>query len=222
MAKVKTGRDTERARVMEIYERLHRMYPDARVALNYKTALDLLVATILAAQSTDVRVNQVTDTLFKKYRVPQDYLAVSEEEFQDEVRSCGFFRQKTRSIRGTCEKIIKDFGGRVPDTMEGLVSLPGVGRKTANVVLSTCYDTPGIIVDTHVRRVSARLGFTKNTDPDKIEQDLMVLWPRDIWTMYSHVIVFHGRTICVARMPKCSVCPVNELCPYPTTGKPKR
>ncbi len=212
----------ERSRALQIYERLHKRYPDARVVLNYKTPLDLLVATILAAQSTDVRVNKVTESLFKKYRKPQDYLAVPKEQLEDEIRECGFFRQKTRSIRSSCERILNDFGGKVPETMEGLVTLSGVGRKTANVVLTACFGQPGIIVDTHVRRVSARLGFTKHTDPDKIEQDLMALWPKEIWAQYSHTLVFHGRTICVARLPKCSTCPVNDLCPYPKSDKPRK
>lgn len=222
MAKNNVKLEAERARTLAIYERLQEAYPDARVALDYTTPLDLLVATILAAQSTDARVNIVTPALFKKYRTPQDWLDVPREQLQDEIRSCGFFRQKARSIQNSCEKILRDFGGEVPRTMEELVTLDGVGRKTANVVLTACFDTPGIIVDTHVRRLSGRLGLSKNTDPNKIEFDLMPLLPPERWAMFSHLLVFHGRTICVARAPKCAVCPVNDICPYPRKAKPKK
>jgi len=219
MARNNAKLEAERARTQQIYDRLQKAYPHARVALDYTTPLELLIATILAAQSTDARVNIVTPALFKKYHTPQDWLDAPREQLQEEIRSCGFFRQKARSIQNSCEKIIRDFGGEVPRTMEELVTLDGVGRKTANVVLSACFDTPGIIVDTHVRRLSGRLGLSKNTDPNKIEFDLMPLLPREKWAMFSHLLVFHGRAICVARAPKCAVCPVNDVCPYPKKTK---
>jgi endonuclease III len=202
-------------RAVRIYERLHEQYPDAGVTLDHKNPLQLLVATIMAAQCTDARVNIVTKKLFKKYKKCRDYLAVPREELAKDVMQCGFFNQKAASIQKSCEIIMREHGGKVPGTMEDLVKLPGVGRKTANVILGVCFDTPGIIVDTHVRRVSARLGLTKHTEPDKIEQDLMRVVPRENWTQFSHLLVFHGRSICVARKPKCPECPVYDLCPYP-------
>ena len=211
--KVTAAGETKRAEM--VYERLHERYPDATVTLDYKDPLQLLVATILAAQCTDARVNIITKDLFKKYKKAADYLAVPREELAKDIMQCGFFNMKSASIQKTSEILLRDYGGKVPGTMEELVKLPGVGRKTANVILGACFDTPGIIVDTHVRRVSARLGFTTHTEPVKIEQDLMKVVPQNKWTMFSHLLVFHGRNICVARKPKCSVCPVNDLCPYP-------
>lgn len=217
----KVSAAAEKRRAEMVYERLHEHYPDAKVSLDYKTPLQLLVATILAAQCTDVRVNIVTKDLFKKYRKAEDYVGAPREELAKDIMQCGFFNQKAASIQKTCEILVRDYGGRVPGMMEELVKLPGVGRKTANVILGACFDTPGVIVDTHVRRVSARLEFTANTDPPKIEQDLMKVVPQDKWTMFSHLLVFHGRNICVARKPKCSICPVNDLCPYPKTHTEK-
>jgi endonuclease III len=205
---------TSRKYALAIYERLHAQYPEAKVSLDYKTPLDLLVATIMAAQSTDARVNILTKKLFKKYRKPQDYLAVPIEELQDDIRQAGFFRQKAKSIVNACRRIIDVHRGKVPGTMEELVQLAGVGRKTANVVLGACFGKPGIIVDTHVGRLSGRLGFTTNTDPVKIEKDLMKILPEELWTQFSHTLVYHGRAICAARTPKCAICPVNDLCPY--------
>jgi len=211
--KVTAASETKRAEM--VYGRLSERYPDATVTLDYKDPLQLLVATILAAQCTDARVNVVTKDLFKKHKKAADYAAVPRDELAKDIVQCGFFNMKAASIQKTSEILVRDYGGKVPGTMEELVKLPGVGRKTANVILGACFDTPGIIVDTHVRRVSARLGFTNNTEPEKIEQDLMQVVPRDKWTMFSHLLVFHGRNICIARKPNCPICPVNDLCPYP-------
>lgn len=205
----------ERKRAELVYARLFERYPDAKVSLNYKNPLQLLVATILAAQCTDARVDIVTRDLFKKYKKAADYAAVPREELAKDIMPCGFYNMKAASIQKTSEILVRDYGGKVPGTMEELVKLPGVGRKTANVILGACFDTPGVIVDTHAKRLSARLGFTTHTEPEKIEQDLMKVVPRDKWTLFSHLLLFHGRNICVARKPKCSICPVSDLCPYP-------
>lgn len=219
MAKIKMTIAANRERAQAIFERLKKAYPDARCSLDYKTPLELLVATVLAAQCTDERVNIVTKTLFKKCRRAQDYVAAPRAELEESIKSCGFFRQKAKSIVNACTRIISEYGGKVPATMDELLTLDGVGRKTANVLLGECFGTPGIIVDTHVRRLSNRLGFTKSDDPVKIEQDLMKIWPREHWTLFSHNLVFHGRKICAARAPKCSECSIADLCPYPTSAK---
>ena len=201
-------------RVPEIVRRLTDAYPDATVALRASNPLEMLVATILSAQCTDERVNAVTQTLFVKYRTPQDYLDVPEEELAADIKPTGFFNQKTRSIRGAAQRIVEEFGGQVPDTMEELVTLPGVARKTANIVLGNSFGTVvGIAVDTHVRRVSQRLGFTTHDDPDKIERDLMELLPADQWFPFTYRLIDHGRAVCVARTPRCEICPVSDLCP---------
>lgn len=201
-------------RAPEIIRRLRKAHPGATVALRASNPLEMLVATILSAQCTDERVNKVTETLFQKYRSPQDYLDVPEEELADDIRSTGFFNQKTRSIRGACRVIVDEFGGEVPATMEGLITLPGVARKTANIVLGNSFGTVvGIAVDTHVRRVSQRLGFTEHEDPDKIEQDLMRLIPKRQWFPFTYTLIDHGRAVCVARTPRCGECPVSDLCP---------
>jgi endonuclease-3 len=193
---------------------LTRRHPDAHVALNFSTPFECLIATILSAQCTDERVNIVTKELFRKYRGPQDYLAVAEDELKEDIHSTGFFNQKAKSIRGACARIVEVYGGEVPDTMEELITLPGVARKTANIVLGNGYGTvEGIAVDTHVRRLANRLGFSEASDPDKIEQDLMRLVPRKQWFPFTYVIIDHGRTICVAKAPKCDQCPVSQLCP---------
>jgi endonuclease-3 len=202
----------ERAPV--VIRRLDRAYPDARVALNFSNPLEMLVATILSAQTTDEGVNKVTATLFNKYRKAEDYLAVPEAELAAELRPTGFFNQKTKSVRGAARRIVEAYGGRVPDTMDDLLTLPGVARKTANIVLGNAYGkVEGIAVDTHVRRVSQRLGFTENTDPDKIEQDLMRTIPRRRWFPFTYVLIEHGRAVCKAPTPRCEVCPVSDLCP---------
>jgi endonuclease-3 len=201
-------------RAPEIVKRLTAAYPEATVALRASNPLEMLVATILSAQCTDERVNAVTEQLFRKYRTPQDYLDVPEEELAADIKTTGFFNQKTRSIRGSARVIVDDFGGKVPATMEELVTLPGVARKTANIVLGNSFDTVvGIAVDTHVRRVSQRLAFTSQEDPEKIERDLMDLLPRPQWFSFTYRLIDHGRAVCVARTPKCEACPVSDLCP---------
>jgi endonuclease-3 len=190
------------------------------VALRFTNPLECLVATILSAQSTDQLVNRVTETLFEKYRTPEDYLKVPESELASDVHATGFFNQKTKAIRGACRKIVEDYGGQVPRSMAELITLPGVARKTANIVQGNSYpdvhaEDPeaGIAVDTHVRRVGQRLGFSEEHDPDKIERDLMGLIPRKDWFGFTYVLIDHGRQVCVARIPKCEICPVNDLCP---------
>jgi endonuclease-3 len=207
-------------RAPEVIRRLKKAYPNAKVALHFTTPLETLVATILSAQCTDERVNQVTRTLFEKYRSCQDYLRVPESELALDIKPTGFFNQKAKSIRAACQKILEDYGGKVPRTMAELDSLPGVARKTANIVQGNAYPEEhrrdpeaGIAVDTHVRRVAKRLGFTSNTDPDKIEQDLMGIVPRKDWFSFTYVLIDHGRQVCKAPTPKCDVCPVNDLCP---------
>lgn len=192
---------------------MHELYPDAHCELNYTNAHELLFATIMSAQSTDANVNRVTETLFKKYRTIADFAAASPEVLQDEIRSTGFFRNKTRHVIGAATRIMEDHGGRVPDSMEELLELPGVARKTANVVLGTYFEKPeGFVVDTHVKRVSYRVGLTKEKDPVKVERDLMKVFPREEWIFLGHALIWHGRRICIARSPKCSICPVNDVC----------
>jgi endonuclease-3 len=201
-------------RAPEIIRTLSEIYPDAKVALNFSTPLEMLVATILSAQCTDERVNQVTKTLFQKYRTPQDYMRVPESELAADIRPTGFFNQKTKAIRGACTRIVEVYAGKVPDTMEDLLTLPGVARKTANIVLGNAFGkVEGIAVDTHVRRLAERLGFSAEMDPDKVERDLMRLVPREKWFAFTYVLIEHGRRICTARNPKCEICPVNRLCP---------
>jgi endonuclease III len=202
----------ERAR--EIYDRLAAHYPDAHCALDFKSPFQLLIATILSAQCTDKRVNMVTPALFKRYRTPAALAAAKPEELEEMIKSTGFFRNKTKSLLGMSNAVADRHGGKIPDTMDELVKLPGVGRKTANVVLGNAYDkNEGVVVDTHVGRVSGRLGLTKETDPVKIEQDLAKLFPREQWTMLAHLLIEHGRTICEARRPKCEICFLNDICP---------
>ena len=213
----RTARLAPSKRIGEIINRLKKAYPDAKTTLNYTNAFELLVATILSAQCTDERVNQVTKTLFKKYTKPEDYLKVPEEELQTDIRSTGFFRNKTKSIRGTSKKLIEDFGGQVPGAMEELLTLPGVARKTANVVLGNVFKiADGVVVDTHVSRLSQRLGLTKNTTAEKIEQDLMKLVPKNEWIRFSHMLILHGRYVCKALRPECENCVLNDLCPSST------
>jgi endonuclease-3 len=201
----------------EIYDRLAEHYPQAHCALDFKTPFQLLVATILSAQCTDKRVNMVTPALFKRYRTPAALAAAKPEELEELIKSTGFFRSKTKSLIGMATAVAEQHDGRVPDELDALVKLPGVGRKTANVVLGNAYDkNEGVVVDTHVGRVSGRLGLTKETDPVKVEQDLMRLFPRDRWTMLAHLLIEHGRTICDARRPKCEVCFLNDICPSST------
>lgn len=200
-------------RARKILAVLKKTHPDAKCALNHRGPLQLLVATILSAQCTDVRVNKVTPALFKRYPTAAALAKAPLPRLEQLVRSTGFYRQKAKSIQRTAGELVKRFKGRVPRTLEELVTLPGVWRKTANVILGNCYGVPGIVVDTHVKRLSYRMGLTHHTDPDKIEQDLMRLLPRKDWTFFSHAMIFHGRRICTAIRPACSTCPVNLLCP---------
>lgn len=201
------------ARVNAILDGLDARYPNVVCALHHNSAWELLVATILSAQCTDVRVNMVTPTLFERYPTPDAFAALQPEELEDDIRSTGFFRNKSKSLVGAARTIISDFGGEVPRTMDELLTIPGVARKTANVVLGSWFKiADGVVVDTHVQRISRRLELTKNEDPRKIEQDLMQVIPRDHWILFSHQIIHHGRAICIARRPKCSECPLEPLC----------
>jgi endonuclease III len=200
-------------RVAEILKRLDQLYPDVSCALTHSSAWELLVATILSAQSTDVNVNRVTPKLFRKYPTVQDFAALTPEQLEPDVRSTGFFRNKSKSVVGAARKIVSDFGGHVPDEMEKLLTLPGVARKTANVVLGTWFKkNEGVVVDTHVHRISRRLELTTQNDPKKIEQDLMKIIPREKWTLFSHQIIWHGRKVCYARKPNCAGCSLETLC----------
>lgn len=198
----------------QVLRRLKKAYPDATIALDFTNPLELLVATILSAQCTDVRVNQVTPALFGKYRTAADYAGADPARFEDEIRSTGFFRNKTKSILGACRRIEEEFDGKVPDTMEDLLTLPGVARKTANVVLGNAFGiASGVVVDTHVQRLARRIGLTRETQPEKIEQDLMALFPKKEWIDLGHRLIAHGRTVCAAKSPRCDGCPLEDLCP---------
>jgi endonuclease-3 len=203
-----------KAPVEETIARLKSAYPDARTALDWKNPLELLVATILSAQTTDVRVNAVTPTLFAKYPTAADYASADPAQLEEDIRPTGFFRNKAKSLRGMARALVDDHGGEVPQTMDDLVALPGVGRKTANVVLGNAFSVDeGVVVDTHVRRLSNRLGFTTHNDPEKIEGELMKTVPKRDWTVFSHLLILHGRSVCKARKPACEDCVVNDLCP---------
>ena len=200
-------------RIAEILKRLDQTYPDVTCALTHTSVWELLVATILSAQSTDVRVNMVTPELFRKYPTVQDFAALTPEQLEPDVRSTGFFRNKSKSVVGAAKMIVSQFGGHVPDDMDQILTLPGVARKTANVVLGTWFHkNEGVVVDTHVHRVSRRLELTRNDDPKKIEQDLIKILPREKWTLFSHQIIWHGRKLCIARRPKCVDCPLETIC----------
>jgi endonuclease III len=203
----------KRARVRPIIERLALEHADAAIALKFTNPLELLVSVMLSAQTTDVNVNRVTPALFAKYRRPEDYLAVSPEELERDIYTTGFFRQKAKSLRGTMHMLLEEFDGEVPKSIDKLVRLPGVARKTANVVAAELGTPQGIVVDTHVRRLSQRLGFTRQEDPVKIERDLIKLVPREDWGRFPHLLIWHGRRICDARRPLCERCVVNDLCP---------
>ena len=203
----------KRERIVPIVERLLAEHPDATIALKYRSDLELLVSVMLSAQTTDVNVNRVTERLFEKYRRPEDYLAVPQEELENDIRATGFFRQKTKSLRGTMKMLLEEFDGRVPERMSDLLRLPGVARKTANVVIAERGEAQGIVVDTHVRRLSQRLGLTRQDDPVKIERDLMRLVQRRYWNVFPHLLIWHGRRVCLARRPRCEVCVLNDLCP---------
>ncbi|MCC6393976.1 MAG: endonuclease III [Bryobacterales bacterium] len=212
VAKPKTAAE-RKARVERILAELDKLYPDATCALHHHNAWQLLVATILSAQCTDERVNKVTPGLFAKYPAIADFAAVSQEELANDIRSTGFFNNKAKSVTGAARKVINDFHGEIPRTMEEMLTIPGAARKTANVVLGTAYGiASGVVVDTHVQRIAIRLDLTKNQDPVKIEQDLMKTIPRERWILFSHQVIHFGRNICVARKPKCGECPMNSLC----------
>jgi len=208
-------------RVRKIIHLLKRAYPDAKCSLNHSNAFELLIATILSAQCTDARVNIVTQNLFRKYRKPEDYLKVSDKELQRDIRTTGFFRNKTKSIQGTAKALTEEYGGVVPSTMDELLELPGVARKTANVVLGNAFGiSAGVVVDTHVTRLSHRLGLSQEKTAEKIEQDLIAIVPKKDWVIFPHLFIAHGRAICKARNPLCAECVVEKLCPssYVKTG----
>lgn len=206
--------EEKKERARKIIAILKEIYPSAKVSLDYKSPFELLVATVLAAQCTDERVNMTTPELFRRYPTPEAFAEADESDLQEIIRPTGFFRQKSRSIKEIATDIVEKFGGRVPDTLEELTSLRGVGRKTANLILGVVYGQQAIVVDTHVKRVSARLGLTDQKDPTKVEFDLMKVLDPNSWTEINHLLVFHGRAICKAPTPLCERCPVLELCPY--------
>jgi endonuclease-3 len=206
-------RGRRRDRIRPIIERLAEEHADAAIALRFRTDIELLVSVMLSAQTTDVNVNRVTERLFQKYRRPEDYLAVPPEELERDIHATGFFRQKTKSLRGTMKMLLEEFDGRVPRRLDELLRLPGVARKTANVVASELGHPQGIVVDTHVRRLSQRLGLTRQDDPVKIERDLQRIVPRPDWGRFPHLLIWHGRRVCIARDPRCEDCVVNDLCP---------
>jgi endonuclease III len=204
----------KRKRAAAIYRRLDTAYPGATVALRFTNPLEMVIATVLSAQSTDAMVNKVTENLFKKYRTPEDYLAAPPGELERDIHSTGFFNQKAKSIRGLAQVVVTEFDGKVPDTMEGLLRLPGVARKTANIVLGNAFGkVEGIAVDTHVHRLARRLGFSEEMDPNKVERDLMALFPKKKWFRLTYLLIEHGRNVCLAKTPRCEDCVVNELCP---------
>jgi endonuclease-3 len=204
----------DRVRVLKIIELLEKEYPKAKIALNYTSPLEILVATILSAQCTDKRVNIVTKSLFKKYRTAEDYANADLGELEEDVRSTGFYKNKAKNIKRSGQMLVEKFDSQVPQTMDKLLELPGVARKTANIVLSNAYGViEGIAVDTHVRRLSKRLGLTENKNPDKIEADLMLIVPKSHWKRITDLLIFHGRNVCIARKPKCGTCVLNQLCP---------
>ncbi|UCF84896.1 MAG: endonuclease III [Desulfobacteraceae bacterium] len=203
----------KKGRVKHIFEILDPLYTRDKTALKYKTPFQLLISTILSAQCTDKQVNEVTRTLFEKYKKPEDYLNTPMSELEEDIRPTGFFRNKSKSIKGCAQGLVDLYGGTVPSTMEELVKLPGVGRKTANCVLGAAFDVPGVVVDTHVKRLCLRLGLTENENPDKIEKDVEELLPKDRWRRFSDILIYHGRAVCKARKPDHDRCPVFALCP---------
>jgi endonuclease III len=203
----------KKARIRPIIERLEAEHPDAKIALRFDSDLELLVSVMLSAQTTDVNVNRVTERLFAKYRTPEDYLAVPVEELEHDIYATGFFRQKAKALRGTMQRLIEVHDGEVPRRLEELVQLPGVARKTANVVAAELGEPQGIVVDTHVRRLSQRLGLTRDDDPVKIERDLQGIVPREDWAIFPHLLIWHGRRVCLARAPRCEECVLSDLCP---------
>ncbi len=207
------GIDKKKSRAKKIFETLDPVYTHEKTALEYTSPFELLIATILSAQCTDKQVNTVTRTLFKKYRGPKDFLDVPVSELEQDIRPTGFFRNKAKSITGCCRGLLDMYRGEVPGTMEELLSLPGVGRKTANCVLGAAFEIPGVVVDTHVKRLAMRLGLSENQDPDRIETDLQKLLPEDRWRRFSDILIYHGREVCAARKPRHDSCLIKELCP---------
>lgn len=204
-------KETRLSKIIELLEKVH---PDAKIALNYTNPLELLIATILSAQCTDKRVNIVTEKLFKKYRKAEDYAKADLKELEEDIKSTGFYRNKAKNIKKCCQILMEKFGSQVPETMKEMLELPGVARKTANIVLANAYGVvEGIAVDTHVRRVSRRLGLTEETDANKIEKDLMKIVPKDKWIRFADLLIFHGRRICKAKKPRCDICVINHFCP---------
>lgn len=209
-------------KVKMILDFLDREYPDANCSLNYNNPFELLIATILSAQCTDKRVNEVTKELFKKYKRPEDFLKLSITKLEAAIRSTGFFRNKAKNIMQCCQKLIVEYNGQVPQTLKELLSLPGVGRKTANVVLGDAFGVPGIVVDTHAGRLARRMGLTKEEKPEKVEYDLMKIIPKEKWTKFCHQLISHGRMICNARKPKCELCGLLHICDYPISQEDKK
>jgi endonuclease-3 len=216
--KIKVDKADAEKRIKKIWPILEKSYPNAQSALNFRNPLQMLISTILSAQCTDVRVNMVTKEVFKKYKSAGDWAKADLEEIESDIRSTGFYHNKAVNIKNATEAIIKNFNGEVPDTMEELVTLPGVGRKTANVVLGNAFGKPGIACDTHVIRLSRRLGLSANSDPVKLEFDLAEILPKSIWTVFSHALILHGRAVCKARKPDCDDCPLSKYCP--AAGEP--
>jgi len=214
-------KQSDQRRVREVIRRLSKDIPDSSIALRFSNPLKLLIATILSAQCTDVKVNQVTMDLFKKYRSAKDFAEANGPQLEEMIRPTGFYRNKAKSLQKCCQEVVSRYGGKVPQTLEELVTLPGVGRKTANVILGNAFGIPGIAVDTHVERVSQRIGLTRNNDPVKIEFDLMEIVPREVWTRFSNLLIWHGRKTCVARRPLCETCPIRKYCDY-GSGKSTR
>jgi endonuclease-3 len=212
-AKIRVDKEQARERIKKIWPILKKAYPRAKIALEFVNPLELLIATILSAQCTDARVNMVTKDVFKKYKSAGDWAKADLTEIESDIRSTGFFRNKALSIKGACTKIVEQYGGKVPGTMEELLTLPGVGRKTANCVLGDAFGVPGITCDTHVIRLSRRLGLSANSDPVKLEFDLAEIVPRKDWTAFSHLLITHGRNVCTARKPDCPNCPIAQHCP---------
>jgi endonuclease-3 len=220
-----TGKEFNRNRLARIIRILSRVFPDVKIPIRFSNPFELLIATILSAQCTDAKVNQVTESLFKKYPSPRSYVEADLETLQEDIRPTGFYRNKAKAIRQCCRKLISDFGGEVPRSLDELVTLPGVGRKTANAVLGNAFHIPGITVDRHVQRVSHRIGLTKNQDPTRVEYDLMKITPKSEWIHLSILFTWHGRNICLARNPLCPTCPILKLCKYGAQrvlGKPPR
>jgi endonuclease III len=209
-------------RAKKVFDLLDAEYPDAECSLDHTNPLELMVATILSAQCTDARVNKVTPALFKAFKSAEDYATRPLDELKKYIQTCGFYHNKAKNIQANGKILVAKHGGEVPQSLEELIELPGVGRKTANVVLGTCFNIPGVVVDTHCGRLTRRLGFTKNTDPVKVEKDLMKIWEHKNWSLFSHFMVFHGREICQSRSPKCSQCSLRNLCPFPETREGKK